>query len=233
MNKCEVCSSENFDFSLRCSSCGGLLQQSPKTLDLFTTISNLWRYPDFTFRKIILAEHRNYTTLIGLLEAIGLSFLFLFIIKAGNVLSIDLLQLLSTGIGLSIVVFFPFLYLFSSLSYFPAGVSRTGASLRGFTASMIYALHPIAISAIIILPSEIAVFGVYFFSNNPSPQTINPVPFYLLGFLDCLLGIAAFVLVARLTKLLFGTKKKATIFVGIFFILLVAVMEITKRILIK
>ncbi len=233
LTRCNVCNTENMDFSIRCGTCGSLLQQRQRTLDFFSTISNLWRYPDFAFRKIILAEHRNYTILIALLEAAGLSFLFLFVIKAGDVLSIDLKQLLSTGIGLAVVVFFPFLYLFSLLCYFSARVSRTGASLRGFTASMIYALHPIAISAVIILPCEIAVFGPYVFSNNPSPQTINPIPFYLLGFLNLVLAVAASVFAGKLTKLLFGTKKKTTIFAGIFFILLVVAMEIAKQIIIK
>jgi len=221
------------DFSLRCASCGSLLQQRSKTLDLFSTIYNLWRYPDFTFRKIILAEHKNYTILIGLLEAIGLSFLFLFMIKAGDIFSIDLLRLLDAGIGLAFVVFFPLLYLFAMLSYFSARVSRTGASLRGFVSTMIYGLHPIGLSTIIILPSGIAIFGPYLFSNNPSPSTINPIPFYLLLLLESLSGIAGIFFILRLTKLLFGTRKKIAIFAGIFFILLFTAMEITKQVLIR
>jgi hypothetical protein len=220
------------DLSLRCSSCGGLLQQRAKTLDLFATLFNVWRYPDFTFRKIILAEHRNYAFLIALFEAVGMSFLFLFTVKAGDIFSIELIRLLSTGLGFAVAAYLPFLYLFCLLSYFLSRASQTGASLRGFMAGMIYAMHPIAVSAIVILPLEVAVFGPYVFSNNPSPLTINPAPFYLLGILDCLLGFAAIMFVARLSKLLFGTRKKAIIFVGIFFILFIVSVELTKRILV-
>lgn len=219
------------DFSLRCTSCGGILQQADKTLDFFSTIYNLWRYPDFAFRKIILAEHKNYTVLIATLEAIGLSFLFLFIVKGGDIFSIDLVRLLSTGIKLAVIVFLPFLYLFSVLSYASARVSKTGAPLKGFIASAVYGLHPIGFSAIIILPAYVAVYGPYIFSNNPSPQTINPLPFYFLGFLDLLLAIAAFFLILKLTELLFGTKKKIAVFAGVFFILLFAAMEVAKQIL--
>jgi len=233
LSNCPICNSANRDFALRCASCGGILRQRAKTLDLFSTVFNLWRYPDFTFRKIILAEHKNYTTLIGLFEAVGISFLSLFIIKAGDVYSIDLLRLLSTGIGLAVVVYTPFLYVFLLLGYISTHVSRTGASLKGFVSSMIYGLHPIGLGSLVILPTEIAVFGPYVFSNNPSPQTINPAPFYLLGFLNCVLVIAALTFVIRLTRVLFGARKKSAIFAGIFFILLVVAIEITKRILVK
>ncbi len=233
MTRCAVCNSENLDLAIRCGSCGSLLQQRAKTIDLFDTLFNVWRYPDFTFRRVILAEHRNYTIPLAFLEAIGLSFFFLFIVKAGDIFSIDLGRLLTTGVGLAVVVFLPFLYLFVLAGYFLAGVSRTGASRGGFTAGMIYAMHPIALSAIIILPSEIAVFGSYVFSNNPSPVTINSVPFFLLAFLDIFLGLAAALSIARLTKLLFGTMKKAIIFAGNFFILWVVAVEIAKRLLVK
>ena len=233
LTKCTVCSSENKDFSFRCSSCGSILQQQTRTLDLFSTIYNLWRFPDFAFRRIVIAEHRNYTFLLALFEAIGISFLFLFVTKAGDFVSINLGQLVSMGLELAVAVFLPFVYAFSILSYFLARVSTTGARLRGFTAGLIYALHPVAISAMVILPAEIAVFGPYIFSNNPSPQIINAVPFYLLGFLEFLLLIAALIFVVRLTMLLFRSRKRAAIFVGIFFILLFVTTEITKRVLVK
>ena len=76
-----------------------------------------------------------------MLEAIGLSFFFLFIVKGGDIFSIDL-WLLSSGIKLAVFVFLPFLYLFSVLSYASARVSKTGAPLKGFIASDVYGLHP-------------------------------------------------------------------------------------------
>jgi hypothetical protein len=219
------------DFSLRCTSCGSLLQQRAKALDLFSTIYNLWRYPDFTFRKIILAEHRNYTTAIAIVEGIGLSFLSLYLLKAGDIFSIDLTRLITTGIQLGVIVYFPLLVLFSTSGYFAARVSKTGASFRGFLSSMTYALHPVGVGALMIFPTEIAVFGPYLFSSNPSPMTINPVPLYLLGFLDCLLGIAGIAFIFKLTRLLFGRREKAAIFLGIFFILFFVAVRITSAVL--
>ncbi len=233
LTRCAVCGSENLDFSLRCISCGSLLQQGAKTLDLFSTIYNLWRYPDFAFRKILLTEHRNYTLFIAFLEAIGLSFLSLFVLKAGDIFSIDIFRLVPAGMGIGGLIYLPFLYVFSGISYLAARVSSTGATPKGFIASCIYALHPIGLGAIIVLPVEIAVFGPYIFSNNPAPQIINPVPFYLLAFLGVVLAAAAIVMVTRLSKLLFGSARNAVIIGIIFFILVSAVTEITKRVLVK
>lgn len=203
-----------------------------KTLDLFSTIYNLWRYPDFTFRKIILAEHKNYTLLIALLEAVGISFLFMFIVKAGDIFSIELGQLIVSGLTMAILIFLPFLYVFSILSYLSMRTARTGVKLRGFNCAMIYGLHPIALSAIILFPAEIAVYGPYFFSNNPSPSVINPLPFYFLCFLDIVFAFASFMFVARLAKLLFGKRKFVAVFAGIFFIFLYAAIETAKQILV-
>ena len=231
--RCGVCDSKNLDFSLRCSSCGSLLQQGAKTLDLFSTIYDLWRYPDFTFRRIILSQHKNYTLLVAFLEAIGLSFLSFFVLKAGDILTIDIVRLVPDGIETAAVIFLPFLYVFCGISYWAARVALTGASPKGFISSCIYALHPIGLGAVILMPIEIAVFGPFIFSNNPAPQVINPIPFYFLGFLVFVLAGAAMILLVRLSRLLFGSPQKAIMIIAIFFILLFAATEITKRALVK
>jgi len=193
----------------------------------------LWRYPEFTFRKIILAQHKNYTVLIAFLEAVGISYFFLFIVKAGDIYSIELSRLIVSGLTMAILVFFPFLYIFSIVCYFVTRAAHTGATLKGFVSSTVYSLHPIALGAIILLPSEIAVFGPFLFSNNPSPSIINPLPFYSLSFLDLVFALAAIMFAGRLTKLLFGKRKLIVVFAGIFFIFLVASIEIGKQILMQ
>lgn len=162
LDKCPICNTDNPDFALRCKSCGSILQQSVKTLDLFSTIYDLWRYPDFTFRKIILAEHKNYTVFMALLEGIGISYFFMFVVKAGDIYSIDLWRLVVSGVGLAIFIFLPFLYVFSIVSYLTLRTVQTGVTLKGFISATIYGLHPVAFSAIVLLPAEVAVFGAFF-----------------------------------------------------------------------
>jgi hypothetical protein len=193
----------------------------------------LWRYPDFTLRKIVLAEHGNYTILLALLESVGLSFLFLFLIKAADVYTVELWRLLVSGAGIGLLVFLPCVYLFSIASYVVARVWRSGASLKGFVSGIIYAMHPVGLSAVILLPIEVAVFGAYLFSNNPSPHIINPLPFYFLGFLDFVFGLAALIFVNRLSKLLLRGRIWIAAFLAIFLIFVFVSIEIAKSILLR
>ncbi|HQT90672.1 MAG TPA: hypothetical protein PL001_01435, partial [Candidatus Kryptobacter bacterium] len=175
MSKCQVCSADNLDFATRCKSCGGILQDSVKALDLFSTIYSVWRFPDSTLRKIVLATHRNYSLLLAALEGIGLSFFALFIVKAADIYSLQFPLLLGAGLALGLIVFLPSIYAFGALSYATFRVRRTGASLKGYISGLVYAMHPIALGAVILIPMDVAVFGSYLFSNNPPPQVINPV----------------------------------------------------------
>ncbi|MCL5267250.1 MAG: hypothetical protein M1469_03990 [Bacteroidetes bacterium] len=230
---CPVCNTENLDFSIRCISCGSFLQQNVKTLDLFSTIYNIWRNPVFTLRRIILAEHKNYTVLIAALEAIGLSFLSLFIVKAADIYSLELWRIIAAGTGLGIVVFLPAIYLFLILSYLILRPGKRGVTLKGFISGTVYSMHPLAFGTAVFLPADVAVFGPYIFSNNPSPQVINPLPFYFLGFLDLAAVVASVVFMTRLVHIMFGTKIRATLLSAVFLCVFAAALEVAKQLLLK
>jgi hypothetical protein len=233
LSKCQVCSADNLDFAIRCKSCGSILQDSVKALDLFSTIYNIWRFPDSTLRKIVLATHRNYSLLLAALEGIGLSFFALFIVKAADIYSLQFPLLLAAGLVLGLIVFLPTIYAFGALSYATLRIKKTGASLNGFISGLIYAMHPIALGAVVLIPMDVAVFGSYLFSNNPPPQVINPVSFYFLALLDLVSLVAAFVMVLRLTKVLYGVRLLgiglAALFMGIFSV----AVEVAKQILLS
>lgn len=233
LTKCHVCGADNLDFAVRCSSCGGILQDTVKALDLFSTIYNIWRYPNSTFRKILLATHRNYSLLLVILEGIGLSFLTFYIVKAADIYTLDFSRLLLTCIALGVVVFVPGIYAFCVLSYFALRVRETGASIKGYISGIIYSLHPVALGAVFLIPLEVAVFGSYLFSYNPSPQVINPLSFYFLAFLDVVFGAAAFLLVLRLMDVLFGARVRMIGLVVMFSCVFVIAAEIARRILLN
>ncbi len=230
---CPVCSAENLDFSIRCISCGSFLQQNVKTLDLFSTLYNTWRYPDFTLRKIILAEHKNYTVLIAALEAIGCSFLALFFIKAADIYTSDLWRLITTGTALGLFVFLPAIYIFVILSYLILRPGKRGVTLKGFISGTVYSMHPLAFGAVVLLPAEIAIFGPYLFSNNPSPQVINPLPFYFLSFLDFAAVVISIIFLTRLANTMFGKKIRATVLSAVFVSVFAAALEVAKKLLLK
>lgn len=231
--RCQVCNAENPNLSVRCSACGSILQDRVKALDLYTTVFNVWRFPDSTLKKIVLASHRNYSLLLAALEGIGLSFLTLYIIKAADIYSVDLTHLLVSGLVLGVVVFLPAIYLFGALSFVSMRAWRTGATFRGILSGVIYGLHPLALGAVLLVPMQVAVFGSYIFSNNPPPQVINPVSFYFLAFLDVVILAATAYLLLRLVKLVFGARVLliglGALFSGVFAVAL----EVAKRILLS
>ncbi len=231
--KCQVCNSDNLGLAVRCSSCGSILQDSVKALDLFTTVFDIWRYPDATLKKIILATHRNYSFLLAALEGIGLSFLTLYIVKAADIYSIQFGRLLLTGTVLGIAVFLPAVYLFGVVNFVVLRVWRSGASMKGFLSSVIYSLHPIALGAVLLVPMQVAIFGSFLFSNNPPPQVINPVSFYFLAFLDVVFVISVFYLFLRLAKIVFGTRLLLISFVVLLSGVFAVALEIAKRIMLN
>lgn len=230
---CSVCGANNPEFSTRCSSCGGTLQEKAKALNLFSTVFGLWRYPDYTMRKIILAEHRNYAFLLAALESIFLGFLFLFIVKAGDIYSIELPRLLLACLLSGIVLFLPTLYISSTVSYLVLRAYRTGVTLRGFLAGTFYGLHPLALGAVLFLPMEVAVYGPYILSNNPPPWVINPPPFYLFAFLNLMIFVAVVNFIVRLTRLIFSRTFTVALLIGVPVIFFVVMTDIAKHLLVK
>ncbi len=228
-----MCGTDNLDLTVRCSSCGSILQDRVKTLDLFATIFNIWRDPDRTLRKIILASHRNYSLVLAALEGIGMSFLTLYLVRAADIYSIQFGRLLIAGSLLGLVVFLPAVYAFGGLSFVALRIWRSGASSKGFLSGVIYALHPLALAAVLLVPMQVAVFGSYLFSNNPSPQVINPVSFYFLAFLDIVFLVGVFYLLLRLAKVVFGTRILVVSFVVLLAGVFAVALEIAKRIMLS
>jgi len=53
-------------------------------------------------------------------------------------------------------------------------------SLRNMIAVVAYAGMPVVLALVFVVPVEIAVFGRYFFDNNPPPLVISPVIYVVL-----------------------------------------------------
>ncbi len=228
-----MCGATNKELATRCASCGGTLQDRAKTLNLFSTLYGIWRFPDYTIRKILLAEHKNYVFILAAFEGVFLGYLFLFFVKAGDTYSIELPRLILSGFVAGILLFLPMLYLSAILSYLLLRVYRTGVTARGFIAGMIYSLHPLALSMVVILPMEIAVYGPYLFSNNPPPWIINPPPFYLFVILELIAVLAAINFVVHLVRLLFTRRIITVAVVGLILIAFSVLTDAAKSLLVK
>ena len=182
MIRCSVCGHENDDFSVVCTSCKGFLQTKVDTLDLFQTSWMLIVSPRKAFRRVVLSRHKNYAVFLTSLLGISIVFTVLWFKNLGAYFS-SLVTLMGVGlvlgppVGIAVAVFSSF---FLTRIGHLLGGKTTFRAMYGVVA---YASVPIILTLVFVFPVEVAIFGRYWFENNPPPLVVNPVVYVtLLGF---------------------------------------------------
>ena len=179
---CPVCGTENDEMNLVCANCKGYLQAKVDALDLFSTMWGVIESPRHTFKKIVIARHKNYVLFLASIFGVSLAYGIIWardlggwfanvltLIGTGAVAGVPLGILVSTGIAATLKTF--------------AKALGGSVSMRNMFAVTAYAFIPIVLSLVFVLPVEVAIFGREFFDNNPPPMIIKPVIYMvLLGF---------------------------------------------------
>jgi len=147
----------------------------------------------------MIAEHKNYALFLYALCGISIAFSGFWYFRIGdrfeNVLILILWALLigvSLGIALCPIV--------SSFHWMLSKLLGGKSSFRISMGLTSYALTPVTISLLLLLPIELLTFGMYFFTFNPHPMTIKPVSYIVLIGLSAVMILWAFIL------LIIGTK---------------------------
>jgi hypothetical protein len=182
MLKCDVCGTENDDLALKCSGCRGFLQAKVEVLDLFPTLWGLIERPRATFRRIVRARRKNFAFGLAALLGIAVVFLVMWARQSGTGYG-SLVELVGAGIALGIPA--------GILLAFVLGVAGERLSMmlggrggvKNFAAVTSYAASPLLYALVLVLPAELAIFGMYLFDRNPDPMALKPeVYVVLLGF---------------------------------------------------
>ena len=182
MIACTVCGTQNDEFSVVCVSCKSFLQMKVDNLNLFETLWSLMETPRVAFRRIALARHKNYVILLSCLLGMAMVYLVIWLKTLGARFP-NFALLVAAGFVIGPLAGVLFTYLFSVLVHRVGRLLGGTGSYRNVRAAMVYASVPIVYSLVLVFPIEIAVFGPYFFSDNPPPMVINPVAYIvLLGF---------------------------------------------------
>jgi hypothetical protein len=196
---CSVCRTENDKYATICKKCGGFLQNRVPNLDLFDTLWRIIESPREAFRLIMIAEHKNYAMFLYALCGISVAFSGFSYFRIGdrfeNVLLLIFWALLigvPLGIALCPIV--------SSFHWVLSKLLGGKASFRTSMGITSYALTPITISLVLLLPIELMTFGMYFFTFNPHPIAIKPISYIILIGLNAVMILWAFIL------LIIGTK---------------------------
>jgi hypothetical protein len=182
MIACTVCGTHNDEFAVVCVSCKSFLQMKVDNLNLFETLWSLMETPRAAFRRIALARHKNYVIFLSCLLGMAIVFSVIWFKNLGARFP-NFALLIGAGLVIGPFAGVLFTFLFSLLVHRVGRLLGGTGSYRNVRAATVYASVPIVYSLVLVFPIEIAVFGPYFFSDNPPPLVINPVAYImLLGF---------------------------------------------------
>lgn len=219
---CSICRRENHHFATTCASCGGYLQNRTENLDLFATAWGVIERPLRTFRLIALSRRKNFAPFVAALAGIGLTFGLFWSVAAGEHTE-NAASLFIAGIvvgpfaGIALVLFYSLLV--------KAMTASRGSTLRFGNAFAVYsyALVPVVLTVIFLLPVEIIAFGRFFFTNHPTPYSLSPVVYVCLIGLDALCAAWTLSLLAAGTKVLLDASwKRSLVLFGLPLLLLAA-----------
>ncbi|MBI2430238.1 MAG: YIP1 family protein [Ignavibacteriales bacterium] len=190
---CPVCAHNNDDFAIKCSSCGSYVQDRIPTLDFFAMLWMMIESPKAAFKKIILAEHKNYVLFLGMFLGIASAFALIWANKSGNNFD-NLFPVLLFGTFLGFVICLPLFYGLVCLIFGIVKIIGGKGNFRETYGVIGWSLVPIMFSVIFILPLELATLGLLTFATNPSAYEVKPVVTVVLLGLDGLLILWSIVL---------------------------------------
>ncbi len=190
---CPVCQHSNDKFSIKCVSCGSYIQDRVPNLDFFAIVWMMIESPSQAFRKIIIAEHKNFVLFLALFLGIGASFTLMWAKRSGNSFD-NLFPLLLFGIAIGLIICIPLFYLLAGLFHATAKLLKGKAAFKETYGIIGWSLVPIMFSVVFVLPLELSTLGLLFFSTNPNAYEVKPVVTMVLRGLDSLMVLWSVIL---------------------------------------
>ncbi len=214
MIECPVCTTKNGDLSVVCTSCGGYLQTRVQTLDLFQTLWQLIESPGKAFKRIILSEQKNYIHFLASVGGIGFIFTWLWRTHGGLFFE-NLMWLILLGILAGPVAGIAILYIGSAVSSVSSRTTGIRRRFRDVKSVFGYSLVPLVFATVFLMPLKLGLYGLYFFTGNPSPMVLNPAPYMVLLALDGLAVLWSVVLLAIGTHVLTSTRWRTSFILSV------------------
>lgn len=196
---CSVCNTENDQYATICVGCGGFLQNRIPNLDLFDTSWKIIENPKKAFRLITLSEHKNYAFFLYGLTGISIAFAEFWFLRIGNQFE-NILFLIFWALAIGILLGIGLCPIVSIFHWTLSKMFGGLATIRNSMGITSYALIPIVISLIVIMPIELLTFGMYLFTFNPNPMSLKPASYIVLLCFDMILVLWSW------TLLIIGTK---------------------------
>lgn len=189
---CPNCNTENDFIAYTCSSCQHYMRDKIVNIDLWSEFWNFLESPMQAFKKVVLAEHKNYLFILLFLIAIKLSINSI-VIKSALELNPEVHRELFTNLMLNcgyVIIYFTVFSLIVNILVNSFGVK---SKFKNILSSYVFAFWPLVFGLVILTAVEYAVFGHFFFTFNPSPLVIKPLAAYVVLILEGLVFISGII----------------------------------------
>lgn len=193
---CPVCRHSNDSFSIKCESCGSFIQDRVPNLDFFSHIWLIIESPEDAFRKVIIAEHKNFVLFLSTFLGIASAFTLFWANHSGNSFD-NLFPLLLFGIAVGLCIGIPIFLLLVTVLFGASKLFKGKGSLRDTYGVLGWSLVPVMLSVVFILPLELGTLGLILFSTNPSAVEVKPLVTFILKGMDALTFIWSLLLSAK------------------------------------
>lgn len=149
--------------------------------------------PAQAFKKIIIAEHKNFVLFLSLFLGFSAIFMMMWAKKSGNSFD-NLFPLMLFGVAIGTVISIPLFCLYAGVFHGLAKLAGGKGSLKETYGILGWSLVPVMLSAVFVLPLELGTLGLLLFSTNPNAYEVKPVVTTVLVGLDGLLILWSVVL---------------------------------------
>ncbi|NUN02110.1 MAG: YIP1 family protein [Bryobacteraceae bacterium] len=180
---CPVCQHPNDDFSITCSSCSSYIQDRVPNLDLFSTVWLMVESPRDAFKKVIVAEHKNFVLFLSLFLGLAVVFGVMWAARLGMLFD-NLLPLLLYGTTIGLLSGIPLFFVMTGVLHGAARMLKGSAAFSVTYGVAGWSLVPVMLSVVFLLPLELGTLGLLLFSVNPSAYEVKPVVTMVLVGMD-------------------------------------------------
>lgn len=191
---CPNCNSENHFIAYTCADCQHYLRDKVVNINIWSEFWSFLETPFESFKRIILAEHKNYLILMLLVILLKLfvnSIIIQTTFEINQEITSDLIPnfLLESGYVIS------FLILFSLILNKLINIFGIKSKLKNILSILIFSMWPLTFGLAILTSVEYALFGSYFFTFDVSPFEMKPAAAYMLYGLEALIFLSAVIYV--------------------------------------
>ena len=179
---CSNCGAENPLHQKTCIECKHYLRARVFNIDLWKTAWKMFESPTEALTGVIHAEHKNFLLLLLILLALKIYSVGVIFQSAFNTIY-PVSGYFFLNLLLQLIIYSGFIILFSLLLKIFLGLKRK-IRFKDVLAVTVYSFSPLILAFIVLVPVQFGIFGVHWFTYNPSPFLIKYTFAYALAVLE-------------------------------------------------